>query len=161
MHEPEHSSGSPDLLQHLAWLRQRLTTLVQQVSDPPRVPPPRPADVVDGLSVTLQALETVRAQVTASRAGTTPAREALPHAALDALAAHIAVLDAQGTIVAVNTAWGRFHSARQAAASTGLTPKQHESGSSVPGRTRLSKSAMHGSARHGTGLPSQRYGVTR
>jgi transposase len=33
----------------------------------------------------------------------------------------------------------RFQSARQAAAYTGLTPKHHESGSSVRGRTRLSK----------------------
>jgi transposase len=34
----------------------------------------------------------------------------------------------------------RFQSARQAAAYTGLTPKHHESGSSVHGRSRLSKS---------------------
>lgn len=34
--------------------------------------------------------------------------DALAHAALDALAAHIAVLDAQGRIVAVNEAWRRF-----------------------------------------------------
>jgi transposase len=33
----------------------------------------------------------------------------------------------------------RFQSARQAAAYTGLTPKHHESGSSVRGRARLSK----------------------
>jgi transposase len=34
---------------------------------------------------------------------------------------------------------GTFQSARQAAAYAGLTPKQHTSGSSVPGRTRWSK----------------------
>jgi PAS domain-containing protein len=38
-------------------------------------------------------------------------------AGFDALAAHIAVLDAQGTIVAVNAAWERFGRARQAPAS--------------------------------------------
>jgi PAS domain-containing protein len=42
------------------------------------------------------------------------APETWKHAAFDALAAHIAVLDAQGTIVAVNAAWEQFGRARGA-----------------------------------------------
>jgi two-component sensor histidine kinase len=42
------------------------------------------------------------------------APETWKHAAFDALAAHIAVLDAQGTIVAVNAAWKQFGRARGA-----------------------------------------------
>jgi hypothetical protein len=42
------------------------------------------------------------------------APEPWKHAAFDALAAHIAVLDAQGAIVAVNAAWKEFGRARGA-----------------------------------------------
>jgi two-component sensor histidine kinase len=44
----------------------------------------------------------------------TDAPETWKHAAFNALTAHIAVLDAQGTIVAVNAAWERFGRVRQA-----------------------------------------------
>ena len=44
----------------------------------------------------------------------TDAPETWTHAAFTALVAHIAVLDAQGTIVAVNAAWERFGRVRQA-----------------------------------------------
>jgi two-component sensor histidine kinase/PAS domain-containing protein len=106
MHTPTHPSDMPELPQYLAQLRQHLTTLAEQVSACASVPQPSFNDIVDGLTAALDVLEAVQAAVRPRPAEPTPVP--LAQAALDALAAQIAILDPQGTIIAVNQAWERF-----------------------------------------------------
>jgi two-component sensor histidine kinase len=95
-------------MQDIARLRQRLTSLEKQASGLANAPLPLTSEVADGLSAALQALEAVSARLAPTQQGAAWEREAFTRSVLDALAAHIAVLDAQGTIVAVNEAWRRF-----------------------------------------------------
>jgi transposase len=140
-HDPEAWTPPPEELRQLQGLARHLDDLIAQHSQwQQRLTESRPVPAVQTSLQTLVAvvedqMQQVQQQI---RNHVTQHPELARQQALLTSIPGIGEITAT-RLLAEMAPLERFQSARQAAAYTGLTPKHHESGSSVRGRTRLSK----------------------
>ena len=140
-HAPEAWTPPPEELRQLQGLVRHLDDLIAQHSQwQQRLTESRPVPAVQvSLQTLLAAVEAQRQQVQQQICD-----HIARHPELARQQALLTSIPGIGEVTATRllaemAPLGRFQSARQAAAYTGLTPQHHESGSSVRGRSRLSK----------------------
>jgi transposase len=140
-HAPEAWTPSPEELRQLQGLVRHLEDLMAQHSQwQQRLTESRPVPAVQpSLQTLLAVVEAQRQQVQQQMCD-----HVIRHPELTRQQALLTSIPGIGELTATRllaemAPRERFQSARQAAAYTGLTPKHHESGSSVRGRSRLSK----------------------